>query len=236
MSTGPSGPFFLLQFPASFRRKITHTTKKAARMQVEIVKINQITPYEQNPRDNSAAVQKVADSLVEFGWQQPIVVDEDNVILAGHTRHLAALSLGMEEVPVHIAKGLSDAQRRAFRIVDNKTSELAEWDKDLLKAEFAALQDLDFDLQLTGFDLDEITKMAGEDLLQFADDIEDLEELEFDELDAAEKSHVKMFLLYLSTETEPKFREMCNKIQEKHGIDNVTDAVYMAVENECKNL
>lgn len=205
-------------------------------MQVESVKIGTIVPYDQNPRDNSAAVQKVAESLTEFGWQQPIVVDEDNIILAGHTRHLAAMSLGMKQVPVVVAKGLDEAQKKAYRIVDNKTSELAEWDKDLLKAEFAALQDLDFDLQLTGFDLDEITKLAGEELLQFADELEEMEEIEFDELDAAEKSHVKMFLLYLSTETEPKFREMCNKIQEKHGIDNVTDAVYMAVENECKNL
>ena len=205
-------------------------------MKVKSIKIDQIIPYDQNPRDNSAAVEKVAQSLSEFGWQQPIVVDEDMVILAGHTRHLAALSLGMKDVPVHVAFGLSEAQKKAYRIVDNKTSELAEWDKELLKAEFAALQDLDFDLQLTGFDLDEITKMAGEDLLEFADDLEELEEVDFDELAGLEKSHVKMFLLYLNTETEPKFREMCIKIQEKHGIDNITDAVYMAVENECKNI
>lgn len=205
-------------------------------MKVKSIKIDQIIPYDQNPRDNSAAVEKVAQSLSEFGWQQPIVVDEDMVILAGHTRHLAALSLGMKDVPVHVASGLSEAQKKAYRIVDNKTSELAEWDKDLLKAEFAALQELDFDLQLTGFDLEEITKLAGDDLLEFAADLEDLEEVDFDELDAIDKSHVKMFLLYLSTETEPKFREMCIKIQEKHGIDNITDAVYMAVENECKNL
>lgn len=206
-------------------------------MQINLVDITKISPYESNPRDNSAAVEKVAQSLSEFGWQQPIVVDEDNIILAGHTRHLAALSLKMDKVPVHVAKGLSEAQKRAYRIMDNKTSELAEWDRDLLKAEFAALTDLDFDLQLTGFDLDEISKMTGDSLLQFADDLEEIEEdLDFDELEGVEKSHVKMLLLYLNTETEPKFREMCEKIQEKHGIDNITDAVYRAVENECKNL
>jgi ParB-like chromosome segregation protein Spo0J len=205
-------------------------------MKVKNTKIDLIIPYESNPRDNSAAVEKVADSLKEFGWQQPIVVDENNVILAGHTRHLAAMSLGMKNVPVHTAEGLTEAQKKAYRIIDNKTSELAEWDKELLKSEFAALQDLDFDLQLTGFDLDEITKIAGDELLEFADDVEELEAVNFEELEGLEKSHVKMFLLYLNTETEPKFREMCTKLQEKYGIDNVTDAVYQAVENECKNL
>jgi len=205
-------------------------------MKVKNTKIEAITPYESNPRDNSAAVEKVAESLQEYGWQQPIVVDENKIILAGHTRHLAAMQLGMKEVPVVTAEGLSEAQKKAYRIVDNKTSELAEWDKQLLKEEFAALKELDFDLQLTGFDLDEITKLAGDDLLEFADDVEELEEVNFEELEGLEKSHVKMFLLYLTTETEPKFREMCTKLQEKYGIDNVTDTVYQAVENEYKTV
>ncbi|HAW81523.1 MAG TPA: chromosome partitioning protein ParB, partial [Balneola sp.] len=73
-------------------------------MKVEQIKIEEILPYDQNPRDNSSAVEKVADSIKEFGWQQPIVVDEEKIILAGHTRHLAALSMGVKEVPVLIAK------------------------------------------------------------------------------------------------------------------------------------
>ena len=206
-------------------------------MQIKQIKIETIFPYDQNPRDNSAAVEKVAESIKEFGWQQPIVVDEDNVILAGHTRHLAALSMGASEVPVVIAKGLSEAQKKAYRIVDNKTSELAEWDKELLKSEFMALQQLDFDLNLTGFDLDEIARISGEDLLQFAEELDEIDDsLQFDELEAGNRSHVKMLQLYLDMETEPKFRQMCVKIQEKHGIDNLTDAVYMAVSNECKDL
>lgn len=206
-------------------------------MEIKQIKIEAIFPYDQNPRDNSAAVEKVAESIREFGWQQPIVVDEEKIILAGHTRHLAAMSMGLKEVPVLIANGLSEAQKKAYRIVDNKTSELAEWDKELLKSEFLALQELDFDLNLTGFDLDEIARMSGEDLLQFEEELDEIDDsLEFDELDAENKSHVKMLQLYLDTETEPKFRQMCVKIQEKHGIDNLTDAVYMAVSNECKNL
>lgn len=206
-------------------------------MEIKQIKIEKIFPYDQNPRDNSAAVEKVAESIKEFGWQQPIVVDEEKIILAGHTRHLAAMSMGLKEVPVLIADGLSEAQKKAYRIVDNKTSELAEWDKELLKSEFLALQELDFDLNLTGFDLDEIARMSGEDLLQFEEELDEIDDsLEFDELEAENKSHVKMLQLYLDTETEPKFRQMCVKIQEKHGIDNLTDAVYMAVSNECKNL
>ena len=206
-------------------------------MKVEQIKIKEILPYDQNPRDNSAAVEKVADSIKEFGWQQPIVVDEEKVILAGHTRHLAALSMGVKEVPVLIAKGLTEAQKKAYRIVDNKTSELAEWDKELLKSEFLALQELDFDLNLTGFDLDEIARMSGEDLMQFDEELDEIDEsLEFNDLDGANANHVKMLMLYLDTDTEPKFKQMCVKIQEKHGIDNLTDAVYMAVSNECKDL
>tara|TARA_B110000483_G_scaffold58391_1_gene72940 strand:+ start:2828 stop:3448 length:621 start_codon:yes stop_codon:yes gene_type:complete len=206
-------------------------------MKVEQIKIEEILPYDQNPRDNSAAVEKVADSIKEFGWQQPIVVDEEKIILAGHTRHLAALSMGVKEVPVLIAKGLTEAQKKAYRIVDNKTSELAEWDKELLKSEFLALQELDFDLNLTGFDLDEIAKMSGEDLMQFDEELDEIDDsLEFNDLDGANANHVKMLMLYLDTDTEPKFKQMCVKIQEKHGIDNLTDAVYMAVSNECKDL
>ena len=206
-------------------------------MKVEQIKIEEILPYDQNPRDNSAAVEKVAESIKEFGWQQPIVVDEEKIILAGHTRHLAALSMGLKEVPVLIAKGLTEAQKKAYRIVDNKTSELAEWDKELLKSEFLALQELDFDLNLTGFDLDEIARMSGEDLMQFDEELDEIDEsLEFNDLDGANANHVKMLMLYLDTDTEPKFKQMCVKIQEKHGIDNLTDAVYMAVSNECKDL
>ncbi len=206
-------------------------------MKVEQIKIEEILPYDQNPRDNSAAVEKVADSIKEFGWQQPIVVDEEKIILAGHTRHLAALSMGVKEVPVLIAKGLTEAQKKAYRIVDNKTSELAEWDKELLKSEFLSLQELDFDLNLTGFDLDEIAKMSGEDLMQFDEELDEIDEsLEFNDLAGANANHVKMLMLYLDTDTEPKFKQMCVKIQEKHGIDNLTDAVYMAVSNECKDL
>jgi len=106
-------------------------------------------------------VQKVKASLKEFGWQQPIVIDTEGVIIAGHTRYAAALELGMNEVPVQVATGLTPAQVKAYRLADNRTGAEATWDMELLALEFDDLKALDFDLELTGFDADEL---AGIDL------------------------------------------------------------------------
>lgn len=126
-------------------------------MQVKLVPVEKIIPYASNPRKNAGIpVAKVKASLKEFGWRQPIVVDSEGVIIVGHTRYQAALELGMTEIPVHVAEGLTAAQVKAYRIADNKTGDFAEWDFDLLKLEFADLQDLDFSLDLTGFDDDAI--------------------------------------------------------------------------------
>lgn len=121
-------------------------------MEVRNLKIDEIKPYENNPRNNLDAVDATANSIKEFGWQQPIVVDKDMVIIAGHTRLLAAKKLGLDTVPVVVASNLSDEQVRAYRLADNKTGELAEWNFKLLDNE---LQDiLDIDMSDFGFDLD----------------------------------------------------------------------------------
>lgn len=112
-------------------------------MEIVEVSINKITPYDNNPRNNDKAVNSVANSIKEFGWQQPIVVDEKGVIIAGHTRFLAAKQLGMDKVPVKYAKGLSDEQAKAFRLADNKTSELSEWDFKKLEQELGKVSDID---------------------------------------------------------------------------------------------
>src|ERR1700676_5169579 len=101
-------------------------------MKVEMRPIESIRPYENNPRLNDAAVDAVAASIREFGFRQPIVVDIDGVIVCGHTRFRAALKLGLETAPVHVALDLTPEQIRAYRIADNKTSELAEWNLELL--------------------------------------------------------------------------------------------------------
>lgn len=122
-------------------------------MTVEDWPLDRIIPYEKNPRlRGKKAVGKVASSIRQFGVRQPIVVDEDGIILVGHTRRDAAKQLGMITFPVHQALGLSEAQKKAYRIADNRTNEETSWDDELLKFEFGELRALDFDLALTGFD------------------------------------------------------------------------------------
>src|SRR5215831_10542624 len=130
-------------------------------MQVEMRPINTIFPYENNPRLNDAGIDAVAASIREFGFRQPIVVDEDGVIIVGHTRYKAALKLGLEMVPLHVAVGMSKAQAKAYRIADNQTATLSQWDDDKLPLELAQLQERDFDLNLTGFSTDELMRLLG---------------------------------------------------------------------------
>lgn len=112
--------------------------------------ISELKPYENNPRINDNAVDKVAASIKEFGIKQPFVIDEHNVIIVGHTRYRACLSLGMTEVPCIVASDLTPEQVKAYRLADNKTNEFAEWDFDLLQSELDAL--LDFDMTEFGFE------------------------------------------------------------------------------------
>ena len=128
-------------------------------MQIETWPIDRPQPYDKNPRLNDDAVAVVARSIQEFGFRQPIVVDEDGVVIIGHTRLKAAKSLGLSEIPVHIAHGLSPEQVKALRIADNKTAEIAEWNLELLPIELAELQGMDFDLGILGFDQDELAKL-----------------------------------------------------------------------------
>jgi len=139
-------------------------------------KLTDIRPYEQNPRLNDAAVDAVAASLKEFGWRQPIVVDGDGVIIVGHTRWKAAQKLGLEWAPVHVATDLTEAQIKAYRIADNQTADIAEWDYDLLPLELADLQGMNFDLDLLGFAEDELAKLLNPDLKGGLTDPDDVPE------------------------------------------------------------
>lgn len=132
-------------------------------MKIEMWDINRLKPYPGNPRHHTdAAIDKAAALLKEYGFRAPIVVDEDEFILAGHRRRLAALKLKLKKVPVHVAVGLTAAQAKAFRIADNRISEDSDWAEDDLKAELAALDQLGFDLELTGFDKLEIEDLCSE--------------------------------------------------------------------------
>jgi DNA modification methylase len=128
-------------------------------MQIETWPIDRIKEYERNPRNNDAAVAPVAASIQEFGFRWPVLVDADAVLIAGHTRLRAARKLGLTEVPVIRADDLTPEQVRAFRIADNKLHELATWDFDLLPIELGELQACNYDLDLLGFDQDELAKL-----------------------------------------------------------------------------
>ena len=123
-------------------------------MEVTEMPVDSIRPYENNPRNNDAAVEKVANCIREFGWQQPIVVDADGVIVCGHTRYRAALALGLATVPVHVAHDLSPEKIAAYRLADNKVAELAAWDFGKLDTELAKLGETlpDLDMALFGFE------------------------------------------------------------------------------------
>lgn len=131
------------------------TERKVKSAQAVIMRcVDTIIPYEDNPRLNERAVNSVANSIKDFGFQVPIVVDADGVVICGHTRLIAAQKLGMTEVPVVVADDLTPEQVRIFRIADNKVGELAEWDKDKLAEEFMNLGN-SIDFERYGFKAEE---------------------------------------------------------------------------------
>lgn len=130
---------------------------------VEIINlpIERVIPYARNPRHNAEAVAKVAASIAEYGWRQPIVVDRDMVVVAGHTRLEAARRLGLATVPVHVATDLTPAQARAYRLMDNRSHQEARWNDELLALELKDLRIDAVDLTLTGFDAGEIDQILA---------------------------------------------------------------------------
>lgn len=183
-------------------------------MQIEKIPISEIVPYSKNPRKNDQAVDMVAQSIKEFGFQSPIILGKDNVILAGHTRIKAAQKLGLKEVPVIWAENLTEAKEIAYRIADNKSSELAEWDFELLKSEFQELESLEMDLDTTGFNPQETGDILGGG---------EIKEDEFTEVDAYEraksKSTVKLGDIYQLGE----HRLMCGDAMMKGDVDKLMD-------------
>jgi len=132
-------------------------------MEIENIPISEIIPYERNPRKNEKAVEIVAKSIKEFGFQNPIIVDKNNEIIAGHTRLKAALKLKMTSVPAIRAEKLTNEQVKAFRIMDNKSIEYSYWNIDLLKGELEDLKKVNYNLDLTGFSGAEIDWLLGLD-------------------------------------------------------------------------
>jgi site-specific DNA-methyltransferase (adenine-specific) len=133
-------------------------------MEVIEKKISELTPYENNPRRNDEAVKYVAESIKQFGFKVPLVIDKNGIIVAGHTRYKAAMELGIEEVPCIIADDLTEEQIKAFRLADNKVGEIAQWDQELLNFE---LDEIDIDMTDFGF-----IEMADLDVDGFFEDAE----------------------------------------------------------------
>lgn len=147
-------------------------------MRIENVPIEKLIPYFRNPRDNKHAVAKLVGGLKAYGWQQPIVIDMNYVVVAGHTRLLAAQQLGMKEVPVKFADDLTPEQIQAYRIFDNRSHEESAWIDDLLSLELIEIRDKGYDLDLTGFDPDEITKILAGEAMEGLTDEDAVPELE----------------------------------------------------------
>ena len=199
-------------------------------MDIQEIEINKIIPYINNPRKN-LNVDKVASSIKEFGFQQPIVVDKTNTIVVGHTRYEAAKKLGITKVPVQIAD-LSDTQAKAYRIADNRLNQDASWDTKLLNIEFNDLLSKDYNLDSLGFTTDELDTLflkSSEDAdIGLNENIEEDLDLTQDTL-----SDVKMIQLFFNSENESKFREAISKISKENNIDNISDAVLKSVLNEA---
>ena len=142
-------------------------------MQIKLAEISSIKPYENNPRKLSEqAIEKVAMSLKEYGFRQPIVVDKNMVIVAGHTRYRASKKLGLKQVPISVIDNLSEEQINAYRIADNRTAEESEWDNELLKMEIKELEAKDFKLDLLGFNDEQLNNLLFEEKQGLTDEDE----------------------------------------------------------------
>ena len=158
--------------PASRRQRratpAQNPSNVSTRVQLEYIDITELQPYEFNPRQNAGAVDSLANSIRSFGFLIPVVVDADNIVVAGHTRIEAAKKLGMLEVPTIRVTHLTDEQVNAFRLIDNKVAELAKWDFDLLAGEIGKLKDSGLTLTDFGWtreELDCLSDMVADDCL-----------------------------------------------------------------------
>ena len=174
-------------------------------LSIEYKNVDDLIPYVNNSRTHSdEQVTQVAASIKEFGFTNPILIDENNGIIAGHGRLTAAKKLKLEQVPTITLEGLTDAQRKAYVIADNKLALNAEWDFDLLKVEIESLQEDDFKLDLLGFDIDELSEILG------FDDIaeEDEEEPEQDYEDKYKEQYGVIIMCKSAEEQEKIFNKM----------------------------
>ena len=185
-------------------------------MNIIKMKVEDLIPYINNPRNNENAVDKVASSIAEFGFKNPIIIDKNNVVINGHTRLLASKKLGLKEVPCIVADDLTEARVKAFRIADNKTSEYATWDEELLKIELEQLEEMNFNLECTGFDMDDIEQM-----LNLGFDYSEDEFGEDFELPSGDKNPIQQRTFTLHDNQASLIDFAMSEIKEKYNNDNL---------------
>ena len=201
---------------------------------MQYLEIDKIVPYARNPRKNQD-IDKVASSIKEYGFQQPLVLDKDNIIIVGHTRFSAAKKLGLKKIPCLIADKLTESQVKAYRIADNRVAEESKWDNELLNLELIELQKDNIDLENLGFESAELEKIfSNDDPLFVAPQQQETQETPL-EIEDFIPSQVRMIQLFLNSESEPKFKDMISSLQDRYNTDNLTDTVYKAIENEHNN-
>ena len=201
---------------------------------MQYLEIDKIVPYARNPRKNQD-IDKVASSIKEYGFQQPLVLDKDNIIIVGHTRFSAAKKLGLKKIPCLIADKLTESQVKAYRIADNRVAEESKWDNELLNLELIELQKDNIDLENLGFESAELEKIfSSDDPLFVAPQQQETQETPL-EIEDFIPSQVRMIQLFLNSESEPKFKDMIRSLQDRYNTDNLTDTVYKAIENEHNN-
>ena len=147
-------------------------------MKIEMMKVSDLVPYENNPRDNDSAVDAVANSIKEFGFLVPVLIDKERNIVAGHTRFKAAQKLGIEKVPTITLGNLSDEDIRKYRIVDNKTGELSSWDYELLKEELGSIDEIN--MAAFNFDFENPAKENQQDI-EITSNLDEGSELDLDD-------------------------------------------------------
>lgn len=169
-------------------------------LEVRYIPVDSITPYEKNSRTHSKAqVDQICDSINEFGFTNPILLDETNTIIAGHGRLEAAKKLGHYEVPTILLSGLTDEQKRAYVIADNKLALNAGWDMDALKDEMSILDESGFDLTILGFDHQELASMFDES----------------EELDLKEQSYSEVFNVIVECADEEEQEKVFNRLDQE---------------------
>ncbi len=198
-------------------------------MNIQNIEIEKVIPYENNPRKNQS-VEKVASSIKDFGFQQPIVVDKNMVVIVGHTRLMGAKKLGLSHVPV-VQADLDEAKAKAYRIADNRVNEDSGWDNKLLQDELNKLLNFEIVLNMTGFTNDELDSLFNKEEVEFLEPIGEVIQDDNHLL-----NDVKMIQLFYEPENEKKFREIIEKVREEYNISNISDAVFHCVIKEEKNL